>query len=232
MGAGDTVIFAAGPATPGPTQIHAVGNGRPLAALTADPTEKLLGAINATGTALIFTTRVPGAGRGGRGGAGGGAPATGGAPQSVAPTPGSAPAPGGDAPASGRGAGAPAPPPTFNVLSIPDGTIATIAGSSPSFSPDGATIVFVNRRDDETRVLTVAAADPSAAPAVVRKGPERVDFPALSPDGTRVAFQIMPRDDWEIALVDRDGTERDARDARHPARPAAAVPRRATACSA
>ena len=73
IGAGDTVIFAAGPTTPGPTQIHAIGSARPLAALTSDPTEKLLGAINSTGTALIFTTRVPGAGRGGRGGAGGGA---------------------------------------------------------------------------------------------------------------------------------------------------------------
>ena len=80
IGAGDTLIFAAGPTTPGPTQIHALGSARPLAALTSDPTEKLLGAINSTGTALIFTTRVPGAGRGGRGGTGGGAATPAGAP--------------------------------------------------------------------------------------------------------------------------------------------------------
>ncbi len=85
------------------------------------------------------------------------------------------------APAPGRGAGAPATPPTFNVLSIPDGKIATITGSSPSFSPDGNTIVFVSRTGDETSLLTVATADPSATPTVVRKGPERVDFPAMSP---------------------------------------------------
>jgi hypothetical protein len=33
-----------------------------------------------------------------------------------------------------------------------------------------------------------------------------VDAPALSADGSRVAFQIMPNDDWEIAVVNRDGT--------------------------
>ncbi len=30
--------------------------------------------------------------------------------------------------------------------------------------------------------------------------------PALSPDGTRVAFQQMPKDDWEIFVVARDGS--------------------------
>ncbi len=193
IGAGDTVLFAAGPATPGPTQIHAVGSGRPLAALTDDQTEKLVGAVNSTGTALLFTTRVPGAGRGGRGGAGGG---------TAAP---------------GRGAGAPATPPTFNVLSIPDGKVVTITGSSPAFSPDGRTIVFVNRSAEDTSLLAVATADPAAAPAVVRKGPERLDFPALSPSGNRVAFQMMTRDDWEIVVINRDGTgeTRVTRDIQH-----------------
>ena len=211
IGAGDTVIFAAGPATPGPTQIHAVGGARPLAALTSDPTEKLLGAINSTGTALIFTTRVPGAGRGGRGGTGGGA--AGPPPAGGAPPPSAAP----PAPAPGRGAGAPATPPTFNVLSIPDGKVVTITGSSPSFSPDGGTIVFVNRTGDEISISTVATADPSATPMVVRKGPERVDFPAMSQSGNRVAFQMMPRDDWDIVVINRDGTNetRVTRDVQH-----------------
>jgi hypothetical protein len=218
IGAGDTVIFAAGPATPGPTQIHVVGSARTLAVLTSDLTEKILGAVNSTGTALLSTTRVPGAGRGGRGGAGGGA-ATAGAPLAGgAPAPaGAAPAPTEGAVAAGRGAGAPATPPTFNVLSIPDGKVVTLTGSSPSFSPDGATIVFVNRTGDESSLSTVATADPSATPVVVRKGPERVDFPALSPSGNRVAFQMMPRDDWEIVVINRDGSNetRVTRDIQH-----------------
>ena len=59
--------------------------------------------------------------------------------------------------------------------------------------------------------------DPSATPTVVRKGPERVDFPVLSPSGNRVAFQMMTRDDWEIFVVNRDGTgeTRVTRDIQH-----------------
>ena len=52
--------------------------------------------------------------------------------------------------------GGPATPATFSVLSIPDGKIATIAGSSPAFSPDGRAIVFINRAPDETSLMTVA----------------------------------------------------------------------------
>ena len=66
-------------------------------------------------------------------------------------------------------------------------------------------------------LMTVATADPAAAPTVVRKGPERLDFPALSPGGTRVAFQMMSREDWEIVVVNRDGTgeTRVTRDIQH-----------------
>jgi hypothetical protein len=199
-GAGDTVLFSAAPGDTGARQIHLVGATRPVAALTADATDKIIGGMNSTGTALLFTTRAPG-GRGGRG-AGGAGGAGGG---------------GGGAGGGGGGAGGPATPPTFNVLSIPDGRIATIAGSSPSFSADGGTIVFVSRTADETRLMTVATADPSAAPAIVRRGPERLDFPALSPDGSRVAFQMMTREDWEIFVVNRDGTgeTRVTRDIQH-----------------
>jgi hypothetical protein len=196
VGAGNAVIFSAAPGGIGATQIHVVGATRPLAALTADETDKIIGAINATGTALLFTTRAPGAGRGGRAGGGGAAAGAGG---------------------RGRGAAGPATPATFHVLSIPDGKIATITGSSPAFSPDGRTIVFINRAPDETRLVTVPTADPVATPTVIRRGPERLDFPAVSPGGTRIAFQMMSRDDWEIVVVNSDGTgeTRVTRDIQH-----------------
>jgi hypothetical protein len=193
VGAGDTVIFAAAPDGSGPGQIHFVGEARPLAAMTTDQNDKIIGSINSTGTALLFTTRVPGAGRGGRGGGGTGAAGR------------------------GRGAAGPATPATFSVLSIPDGRVATIAGSSPSFSADAGTIVFVSRTADETSLMAVATADPTAAPTIVRKGPERVDFPAASPSASRVAFQMMTREDWEIFVVNRDGSgeTRVTRDIQH-----------------
>ena len=65
--------------------------------------------------------------------------------------------------------------------------------------------------------MTVATADPAAPPTIVRKGPERVDFPVLSPGGGRVAFQMMTREDWEIVVLNRDGTgeTRVTRDIQH-----------------
>ncbi len=176
-GAGDTIVFVAAADETSPAQIHRVGPSRPIETLTTDATDKVIVAINSTGTALLFTTRAPGTGR--RGGA---------------------------APAGGRGTGGPAPAPSFSVLSIPDGTIVTIAGSSPSFSPDGSTIAYVHRTAEGTSLLTLPASHASAAPTVVRTGTERLDFPAISPDGSRLAFQMMSREDWDLFIINRDGT--------------------------
>jgi Tol biopolymer transport system component len=189
VAAGDMVLFSSAPGGTGANQIHIVGPAHAIAAVTTGENDKIISGINSTGTALLFTTRVPGAGRGSRGGGGGGTGGGGGA--------------GGTG--RGRGTGAPPPPATFNVLSIPEGKITTITGSSPSFSTDGRTIVFVNRTPEDTSLLTIATDDPGGPPTVVRKGSERLDFPVLSPSGSRVAFQMMSRDDWEIVVVNRDG---------------------------
>jgi hypothetical protein len=52
--------------------------------------------------------------------------------------------------------------------------------------------------------MVANTADPASA-TIVRRGPERVDAPALSPDGSRVAFQMMTKEDWEIYTCNRDG---------------------------
>jgi hypothetical protein len=170
FGAGAILFSAAGP-DGGPVQIYEVAEGRAPVARTTGDFDKALHSINVTGTALVFTTRVPaGRGAGGRGGgAQGGAPAT------------------------------------FGLLSVADGRITTITGSAPSFSGDGASLTYVTREGPESRVMIAPAGEPSAA-AVVRKGVERVDAPALSRDGSRVAFQMMAKDDWEIYTSARDGS--------------------------
>jgi hypothetical protein len=104
-----------------------------------------------------------------------------------------------------RGGGSGGPPATFGLLSIADGRVTTITGSAPSFSGDGASFSYVSREGPENRVMIASTADPASA-TVVRKGPERVDAPALSRDGSRVAFQMMTREDWEIYAVNRDGS--------------------------
>jgi Peptidase family M28/Fibronectin type III domain len=184
--AGDIVIFSGSPERNSPQQLHAVGVNVPMTALTSDATDKLIAAINSKGTALLFTPRTPGAGRGGRG-TGGGNTGRGGA-------------------SSGRGSGGPPPAPTtFGVLSFPDRTVTMVTGTAPAFSADGGTIVYVQRTATDSSVMIAPTADPAAG-AVVRKGPERLDAPAASADGARVAFQAMAREDWEVVAVNRDGT--------------------------
>ena len=119
----------------------------------------------------------------------------------------------------------------FGILTLPDGGWTPIEGSSPSFSADGRSFVYLTRAPPESQILVAATATP-ASPTVVRKGAERVDAPALSRDGARVAFQMMPRDDWEIYTSNARRHRRAAADARDPARPVAAVSSAPTACSA
>jgi Tol biopolymer transport system component len=94
---------------------------------------------------------------------------------------------------------------SFRLLTVADGKTATINGSAPAFSADGASLTFVTRSSPETHLMVAPVSDPASA-TVVRKGLERIDAPAFSPDGRRIAFQVMPKEDWEIHVIDRDGT--------------------------
>jgi hypothetical protein len=80
-----------------------------------------------------------------------------------------------------------------------------IDGSAPTFSGDGLALAYVTRAQDVSRLMVATTAAPANA-AAVRSGAERVDEPALSQDGSQVAFQLMPREDWELYLVNRDGS--------------------------
>jgi hypothetical protein len=162
--AAGSVLFSGSGPDGGPAQIYEAAEGRPPVARTTGHLDKVLEAINAIGTALLFTSRPPP----------------------------------GDSSAAARAA-------TFGVLSIVDGRVATIMGSSPSFSGDGASFTYLSRDASDHRVMVATTADPSTA-AIVRKGSERVAAPALSRDGRRVAFQMMTREDWDIYTVNRDGT--------------------------
>jgi hypothetical protein len=43
-------------------------------------------------------------------------------------------------------------------------------------------------------------------PVVAKRTTDRLDAPALSPDGRTVTFQMMAREDWELYTVNADGT--------------------------
>jgi Tol biopolymer transport system component len=180
--AGGSIVFAASTAEAPAAQIYSASETSPPAALTTGETEKVPLEMNATGTALLFSIRTAAAGRGA--------------------------GPGGRAAGSGAGTGrggSPAAAASFGLLSIADGRSTTIAGSAPSFSGDGRTFAYVAREGDENRIVTAPSNDPARS-TIVRKGPERIDAPVLSRDGSRVAFQMMSKEDWEIYVAGRDGT--------------------------
>ncbi|MEX2272479.1 MAG: M20/M25/M40 family metallo-hydrolase [Vicinamibacterales bacterium] len=76
--------------------------------------------------------------------------------------------------------------------------------SPPVFSADGKTIAYLTRDGASTRLMVRSGSGPGTA---VLTTTDRIDAPALSPDGSRVAFQRMLRDDWEIFVTDRAGKE-------------------------
>ena len=104
----------------------------------------------------------------------------------------------------GRGGVPAAAQPAFGLLSIAGGRVTTLNGSAPAFSGDGASFAYVSREADEHRLVVARTSDPAGG-VVVRKGAERIEAPALSRDGGRLAFQMMAKDDWEIYTCARDG---------------------------
>ena len=94
---------------------------------------------------------------------------------------------------------------TFGIVLLADRTSRVITGTAPSFSADGNSLTYIGRDGSDYRLVVEDVNDPSKA-LVARKGPERIDAPALSPDGSRVIFQMMPKEDWELYVVNRDGS--------------------------
>jgi len=99
---------------------------------------------------------------------------------------------------------------TFGVVTA-DRHVLPIDGFAPALSRDGTEVAWIERDRDapdggEERLM-IAFTTGTFTPKIVRKGPERLDAPSISPDGTRIAFQMMPREDWDIFLVSRDGGE-------------------------
>jgi Tol biopolymer transport system component len=93
----------------------------------------------------------------------------------------------------------------FGVIALPAATATLISGSAPAFSGDGRSFAYVSRVEPNNQVLVATVASPDRATAV-RTGIERVDAPALSPDGSRVVFQMMTSEDWELYVARSDGT--------------------------
>ena len=167
--------------------------GQPVA-VTKEPGYKTGVQVDPRGTFILYApitanpfarpvatpAGAPGAG-GGRGGAGGGAGGAGG---------------GGGRVAGGQGG-------SFAVLDLKTGSTTTVSGTTPVLSADGSTLAYVVRGTDEN---TLMVGSPGGTAAAIKKTRDRLGAVSVSPDGTRIAFQVMPKDDWEIFVVQRDGS--------------------------
>ncbi|HEU4828193.1 MAG TPA: M20/M25/M40 family metallo-hydrolase [Gemmatimonadales bacterium] len=71
---------------------------------------------------------------------------------------------------------------------------------------DGSAIVFV-QRDSAQNTLTWLPLDAESAPVELLRTARPLDNPALSPDKSRVVFQMMPRENWELYVIGVDGRD-------------------------
>jgi Tol biopolymer transport system component len=92
-------------------------------------------------------------------------------------------------------------------------TLDAIVGTTLTMSADGRTLAWMARNPDGTSVLRRTPTDGGPVMDVrATTGAQRLDAPALSPDGALVAYQFMANvgssTDWDIHVTDRAGTHR------------------------
>lgn len=91
---------------------------------------------------------------------------------------------------------------SVRVLDLQSNVVSSLSGSSPVVSADGSTIAFIVDDGTTNRIMTVRT---GGAPTVACQATAPVAGPALSPNGDRVVFQVMPRENWELLVADSDG---------------------------
>jgi hypothetical protein len=194
----DGAVYFAGAADTDTTvnQIYAGHAGRAPERVTSGGGFKVPSKIDAAGRTLLYLVPRLGPFRQGT------------------PDPTAATGAGGGAPVGGGGGGRGGAPTPFGIVTagakpaVPD---ATPTGLSPDLSRDGQWVAWIARAGSsgapEENQLHVAPSSALGSETIVRRGLERLDAPALAPDGSRIAFQMTPRDDSEIYVVGRDGKD-------------------------
>ena len=171
------------------TDIYAISENEPKPTLTVDAAGlKAAPIVDPSGKALIYL--VPGV-----------SPLRRPAPPAE-PGGGRAGAAAAASPAAGGRGGAGAGGPSFAIVDLATRKVSIVSGAAPSLSADGRLLTYIARTGPEYAVMVGPVIGTQSA---VKRTTMRLDAPALSPDGSRIAYQMMPRDDWEIFVADRDG---------------------------
>jgi hypothetical protein len=86
----------------------------------------------------------------------------------------------------------------------PSGATTVHRGDSPVVSADGSTLAFVRHEGDEWLLMCGAI---GAEPRALVRSSRPLGAPALNTNGSLVAYQSMPREDWEVYVAGADGGE-------------------------
>ncbi len=185
-GDGRQVIFIGGdPADPSRSDVYAAGDDGAPVKLSAEPGHKTRVLVDPGGAAVMYTLTAQSSWGGGQRGAG----------------------------AAGPAAAAGTTVVVLNLKTQTTRTLAGISGASLTMSADGGTLAWVARGADGNVVLNRTPTLGGPVTTVrTTSGAERMDAPALSPDGTLVAYPFMTSvgssTDWDIYVTDQAGTHR------------------------
>jgi len=102
------------------------------------------------------------------------------------------------------GANVPGGGASFEVLDLVDRSTRRFAGRNVAVARDGAALTYLSGTGSVS-VMRLALT-PGAQPTALFTTTLPVASPAISPSGARVAFQMMPREDWEVYVVDAADT--------------------------
>jgi Tol biopolymer transport system component len=119
----------------------------------------------------------------------------------------------GGAPQGGRGGG-PGAGTTYGVVNLKTKTTRAITGTNLTMSADGGTLAWISRTPDGGYTLQTSPATTTDA-TTIRTGRERINAPALSPDGKLVAYEYMQFTDWEIYVSEGTSHRRLTREIPH-----------------
>ncbi len=92
------------------------------------------------------------------------------------------------------------------VIRMDDGATRTIPGRGVAASRDGSAIAVVGSAEGRN-TLQYLSLSGGGEPVTVLSTERAIANPALSPDGRAVAFQMMPREDWEVYVWRADQPE-------------------------
>lgn len=91
----------------------------------------------------------------------------------------------------------------FGIVDLATRKVTAVNGTAFSLSADGAAVSYIARAGAENSLNVISTS--GGEPVTLLKTTDRLDAPTFSPDGQRLAYQKMTRDDWELYLIQRDG---------------------------